>query len=287
MEINKIWNESNEITMSEHIDEHSVDLVLTSPPYNNSRDNRERSKTCKSSNRGQYKDSNGHDIGIGGYHKKYDVYRDALSTEEYCNWIVSIFNLFDKVLKKDGVVLWNISSQAENNECANWMSVFSIVKETNFTIADRIIWKKNNTLPVTSRNKLSKICEDIFVFARKDEFLTFYTNKEYKSTSKTGQNFYKPIRNWIEADNNDEICPYNKATFSTDLCYKLFKIYAPENGLVYDPFMGSGTTALAAKNYGLDYIGSEISPNQVEWAENRIKLGKGFVTNDKDKYGLF
>ena len=42
MELNKIWNESNEITMKEHIDEKSIDVILTSPPYNNSRDNDDR-----------------------------------------------------------------------------------------------------------------------------------------------------------------------------------------------------------------------------------------------------
>ena len=42
MELNKIWNESNEVTMKEHIDMNSVDLILTSPPYNNCRDNAEK-----------------------------------------------------------------------------------------------------------------------------------------------------------------------------------------------------------------------------------------------------
>ena len=41
--------------------------------------------------------------------------------------------------------------------------------------------------------------------------------------------------------------------------------------LVYDPFMGSGTTAVACKKLGLRYIGSEISQNQVDWALKRIE----------------
>ena len=66
----------------------------------------------------------------------------------------------------------------------------------------------------------------------------------------------------------------NKATYSTELCNKLLKIYAPEKGLIYDPFMGTGTTAAAAKELGLDYIGSEISPKQTEFANNRLKNTK-------------
>lgn len=263
MELNKIWCESNEITMKEHIDKKSIDVILTSPPYNNSR----------------LRNDEDTEKGIG-YHKKYDVYQDVKSTQEYCDWIVSIFNQFDKILKNNGVVLWNTSYQAENNECAVWLSISDIIRKTNFCVVDHIIWKKKSTIPITQKNKLSKICEDVFVFARKDEWLDFNANKEYLKDSKTGQHYYKPIYNIIEAQNNDEKCPFNSATFSTDFVKKLLKIYATKNAIVYDCFMGSGTTALACKQMGLNYIGSEISPNQVEWAENRVKNGKGARTVD-------
>jgi DNA modification methylase len=55
------------------------------------------------------------------------------------------------------------------------------------------------------------------------------------------------------------------------LVKKLLEIYAPKNAVVYDPFMGSGTTAVACKEMGLHWIGSEISKNQCEWADKRLK----------------
>jgi DNA modification methylase len=278
MELNKIWNESNDVTMKEHIDEKSIDVILTSPPYNNSRNRDDEIE-------GSY-DPNDKNC-IGGYHKRYDIYEDMRTTEEYCDWIVSIFNLFDKILKNNGTVLWNTSYQAENNECAVWLSIADIIRKTNFCVVDHMIWKKKTTLPITQKNKLSKLCEDVFIFARKDEWLDFNTNKIYLKSSDTGQKYYAPIYNIIEAKNNDELCPYNKATFSTDFVKKLLKIYAPKNGVVYDPFMGSGTTALACKQMGLSYIGSELSPNQCEWAENRIKNGKGARTQDLNKEDIF
>lgn len=64
-------------------------------------------------------------------------------------------------------------------------------------------------------------------------------------------------------------------------------MYAPKNGVVYDPFMGSGTTALACKMMKLNYVGSELSSNQVEWANNRIKFGKGARTEDLNKKTIF
>ena len=278
MELNKIWNESNEITMKEHIDEKSIDVVLTSPPYNNSR-NRDDETECS------YDPTD--KSCIGGYHKRYDVYLDMLTTEEYCDWIVSIFNQFDKILKTNGTILWNTSYQAENNECAVWLSIADVIRKTNFCVVDHMIWKKKSTLPITQKNKLSKICEDVFIFARKDEWLDFNANKKYLKSSETGQKYYAPIYNIVEAENNDELCPYNKATFSTDFVKKLLRIYAPENAVVYDPFMGSGTTALACKQMGLCYVGSELSENQCEWAENRIKNGKGARNQDLDKDDIF
>lgn len=54
------------------------------------------------------------------------------------------------------------------------------------------------------------------------------------------------------------------------LCRQLLGIYCPSDGVVYDPFMGSGTTAAACKGLGIKYIGSELSKKQCEWAENRL-----------------
>lgn len=62
----------------------------------------------------------------------------------------------------------------------------------------------------------------------------------------------------------------NKATYSSELCEKLLSIYAKERMTVYDPFIGTGTTAVAAKKLGMKYIGSEISPKQCSYAESRI-----------------
>ena len=102
-------------------------------------------------------------------------------------------------------------------------------------------------------------------------FIPFTAINELRVIGETGQPNYENIFNVVEAKNNDEVCPYNRATYSIELCEKLFRIYAPKDAVVYDPFMGSGTTAIACKKMGFDFIGSEISENQCEWAKNRIK----------------
>ena len=137
--------------------------------------------------------------------------------------MVDIFNKIDNILSENGVVLWNISYGSDasvNTESIGlmWLSIADIIRNTNFTVADRIIWKKNNALPNNvSKNKLTRICEDIFVFVRKNEYKTFNANKKVSSISKTGQKYYENIFNFIEAKNNDGSCKLNKATFSSDL----------------------------------------------------------------------
>ena len=107
----------------------------------------------------------------------------------------------------------------------------------------------------------------------------FYMNKKIVSQRKTGQNMYENIFNFVEAKNNDGTCPYNKATYSSELCEKLLKLYAPPKGIVYDPFMGSGTTAVACKRMGLKCYGSEISENQVTFAVDRLKREFGDIAD--------
>jgi DNA modification methylase len=72
------------------------------------------------------------------------------------------------------------------------------------------------------------------------------------------------------ARNNDGSNPYNKATYSTELCDKLLGIYAKEGSIVYDPFMGTGTTAMSCLKRDLNYIGSELSSNQIEYFNERL-----------------
>lgn len=78
--------------------------------------------------------------------------------------------------------------------------------------------------------------------------------------------------NYIEASNNDGVNPLNKATFSTELIRKLLDMYiCDSDSIVYDCFMGTGTTAYACKSKKLDYVGSEISEAQVEYANQRLQ----------------
>jgi len=256
MDLNKIYCEDCAVTMRDRIDDNSVDIILTSPPYNTARTN------CDFFN----------DTKKGRYTARYVSFDDMKSPEEYSKWTIGVFNEFDRILKKDGVVLYNMSYGKYTHESFHLL-IADIIRNTNFTVADVIVWKKNTAVPNTaSPNKLTRICEFVYVFVRKDEYETFKANKNVVSLSKnTGQKNYENVYNYVEAKNNDGPCPIHKAIYSTELCEKLLRIYGKEGCLVYDPFIGIGTTAFAAKKLNMPFIGSEIYEDYYKLAEEKLK----------------
>lgn len=250
----KFYNENCMETMDRMIkSNYQTDVILTSPPYNTGR----TAQTQAS---------------IDNHTTRYDVYIDSMTDDEYSNWTCELFNHFDKILKPNGVVLYNISC---GNEAPNtmWLTMADIIRNTPFMVADCIIWKKKSALPNNvSHNKLTRITEFVFVIVRKTEYKTFNGNKKVKSVSRTGQKFYENVFNFIEAANNDGSNKLNKATYSTELCEKLLSIYATQDMHCYDPFMGTGTTAIACEKLGMQYcFGSELSAAQCEFSRNRLK----------------
>lgn len=253
MEINRIYNgDCLDVMQQMSNDGMLVDIILTSPPYNTARDL--KSERARANHEG-----------------RYDEYSESKTNEEYDMFTVDLFNHFDNILKKDGVVLYNINYGTENPTQMR-TCIADVCRKTEFTIADTIVWKKNSAIPNNrSSNKLTRICEFVFVLCRKREYMTFLSNKPELSKTTKGQSNFANVFNFIEADNNDGSNPLNKATFSTEFVCKLLDMYAKPNSLVYDPFMGTGTTAIGCIEYGHCFIGSELSPAQCEYAENRIE----------------
>lgn len=225
-----------------------VNKIVTSPPYNIIRAN--------STDRG------------------YDLYKDGMSNEEYIEWTLNIFKRFDKILEKDGCIIYNMSYGGENTVCMN-LTIAEILKKTNFTLADIVIWKKKKASPNNvSHNKLTRICEFIYIFVRNEEFKTFKTNKKVVSIRKTGQKSYENKFNFIEAKNNDGSTELNRTTYSTDLMHKIFDFYVLENDIILDPFGGTGTTATASYERGNECYSIELSEKQIEFSLNRLQKTK-------------
>jgi DNA modification methylase len=225
-----------------------IDGVVTSPPYNMTK------------RKGGWADK--------GY--RYDVYRDDKSYEEYLKWTIKVFNLYDKILKENGVILYNFSYSVENPSFP-YILISEIIQKTSFNIADTIIWKKNNSMPFpSSPNRLQRIWEFIFVIVRKNEIKTFKTNKQISKISKKGQKYYKPVDNIVFAKNNDGKNELNQAIFSIELVDQLINTYFKKGDTILDNFGGIGTTIVSCKKNGMNSIYIELSEEQTKYTEKRI-----------------
>ena len=247
----------------------SVDMVLTSPPYN----------TCRTSvitDHMPEKDK---------YINRYDVHVESRTSEEYCEWTKGLFHEFARLLKKDSVVLYNYGMGNDSHmdrSADDWLlTMRSVVEDTEFTCADMLFWKKRCALPENmSPNHATRIVEPVMVFVRKSDRLTFRANKPVISVRKNGngeQRMYRPFYNLVEAANNDGANPYNKATFSTEFCERLMDCYLPDDHgsdyTVMDPFSGTGTTGMACLKRGVKYVGMELSENQCAYSKERFDGG--------------
>lgn len=151
IEVNQIYNEHCFETMNA-MKKNSIDIIITSPFYNTNakaKGNQTLRNCCESAKRTNS--------------VRYDEFVDVMSNDEYCQFTKELFDYFDKVLVENGAVCYNISYGSENTE-GMFRAINEIITNTNFTIADVISWKKKNAIPNnTSSNKLTRICEFVFV----------------------------------------------------------------------------------------------------------------------------
>lgn len=225
-----------------------IDKIITSPPYNIIRPN--------STDRG------------------YDLYKDGMTNDEYINWTIDIFNLYDKILKQNGCIIYNMSYGTENTEAMS-LTIAEILKKTNFTLADIIVWNKYNATPNNvSSNKMTRICEFVYIFCRRNEFYTFTSNKKiigYRED--TQQPIYENVFNYFKAQNNDESTELNKATYSTEFVLNIIDRYVKKDDIVLDNFSGTGTTIKACLQRNINCIGIELSEKQCKYTIDRLKKG--------------
>lgn len=128
----KIFNEDCMKTMGK-MESGQIDVILTSPFYNtNKKAGKNRTLQNTKVKEGQYD------------YVRYDMHIDNMTDNQYAEYTVGLFNEFNRVLGMNGCVLYNLSYGAENTECM-FKAINAIITETNFTVADVIVWKKKNS----------------------------------------------------------------------------------------------------------------------------------------------
>ena len=228
----------------EEIDDNSINLILTSPPY------------LASIRKDNHK-----------YPGASDQIKDNQTIKDYLDWMIEIFIQYERILKKNGVLAFNFSYTTFNPSLP-YDLINEVFKHTGFRIYDTIAWKKKSAMPVSGHpNRVTRIVEMVYIFAKNP---TFTANKSIASISKTGQKYFNNYYNFLEAKNNDGKVDGHEATFSTEFAKFFIDLYSKEGDIVLDNFSGTGTTACTAHRMNRRYIGIDLVEKYCEYARNRI-----------------
>lgn len=236
--INKIICSSSEFMME--IPDNSVDLMITSPPYNVS--------------------------------KEYD---DDLSLDEYLELLQKVFLETYRVLVNGGRACVNVANVGRKPYIPLSDYLSRIMIDIGFNMRGEIIWNKaSSASPSTawgswksaSNPILRDIHEYILVFSKGD----YKKNKRNKENTISRDDFIEWTKSiWtMKAESAKRIG--HPAPFPEELPYRLIQLYSYKGDIILDPFMGSGTTALASLKSGRNFIGYEVKEEYVRLAYDRL-----------------
>ena len=164
-----------------------------------------------------------------------DGYSDKLPSSKYIDFASSILEICFAVT--DGFIFWNVSYNANSR----FEYIQQITNRLPYLV-EQICWKKSSTIPF--KGSLMRDWEPIYLFS---------TNKQSIAVKEVVSNFWQVSNTGAQAENH-------KACFPVELPVKGISIVAKNTGIVFDPFGGSGTTAIACEKTDRDARLMELDP---------------------------
>jgi site-specific DNA-methyltransferase (adenine-specific) len=147
-----------------------------------------------------------------------------------------------------------------------WRVAFALQADGWYLRQD-IIWNKPNPMPESVEDRCTKAHEYIFLLSKKSHY--HYDHEAVKETTVGGSE--KKNKRSVWTVNSKGYKGAHFAVYPEDLILPCVLAGCPKDGTVFDPFTGSGTTAVVALKNGRNYIGTELNPEYVKIAEDRIK----------------
>lgn len=222
------------LTIMKSMPSESVDLVVTSPPYN-----------LKNSTGNGMKDGRGGKWSNASLINGYSHHDDCMPHEEYAAWQRDCLTEMFRLIKNDGAIFYNHKWRVQAGLLQDRQDIVS-----SFPVRQIIIWRRkgginfNKGYFLPTYEVIYLICKPDFVLAK-------------------GANSHGDIWEFTQEMKNEHPAPFPVALIERI-------ISSTDANLILDPFMGSGTTAIAAKKLKRDFIGIEISPEYINLAKNRL-----------------
>jgi len=244
-----------------------IDLIVTSPPYADS-----RKKT------------------YGGIHP-----------DHFVEWFLPKSAEFLRVLKTSGTFILNIKEKAVNGERHSYViDLILAMRKQGWLWTEEFIWHKKNCYPGKWPNRFRDAWERCIQFNKTKNFIMYqeevmlpvgeWSKTRLRNLSETDQRrdnskvesgFGKNVSNWL---GREKVYPTNvlylatecsnrnhSAAFPLELPKWFIRLFTKEDDLVLDPFVGSGTTALVAKELERNYIGIDTEQKHCEMAKEHLK----------------
>lgn len=246
--------------------DNSVDLIFTSPPYADQR---------KST--------------YGG-----------VPPDEYVAWFLPKAAQFLRVLKPTGTFILNIKERVVDGERHTYViELILAMRRQGWLWTEEFIWHKKNSYPGKWPNRFRDNWERLIQFNKTKKFHMYQEavmvpvggwarerlanlseTDRRRDESRVGSGFGKNVSNWL---GRNLVYPTNvihmatecanrnhSAAFPVELPKWFIKLFTQPGDLVLDPFIGSGTTAVAALQLGRRYCGIDLDPHYVEMARRRV-----------------
>ncbi len=244
--------------MREYLPDNSVDVIVTSPPYN---------------------------IGV-----KYNSHKDNMPFDKYLDWMEEVAKECFRVLKEDGSFFFNIGDKPSDE-----LRSLKVAERINkiFRLQNTIHWIKSIAVPeedvnighykpVNSKRYLNNCHEFIFHFTKKGDVKLdkLSIGVPYQDKSNIGR--WDSAKEDIRDRGDIWFIPYETVTgkkmhpamFPVKLPEMCIKLHGLNKGklVVLDPFLGSGSTAIASKRLGCYYIGFEIDEEYCNIAKEILSV---------------
>ena len=208
-----------------------ADMAFTSPPYN-AGDSKTGAYAGGSAKRSDHK-------------KMYLDDFDNMDSAEYLSFIFKIIKNAASSLKEQAAMLWNVAYNAKSRREYGQI-LFS--EENPLPVQESIVWDKGVGMNVSANHIYSRSCEFVFLLSK---------TQDYKSNQKGGV-YWNVWR--ISPRDGDNMQNGHGASYPVKLPAKGIEQHSNKDDLVFDPFLGSGTTLIAAEQLGRRCYGLEISP---------------------------
>ncbi len=219
--------------------EESIDIILTSPPYN--------------------------------FDMPYSTYKDDI--KDYRSWTHEWISEACRILKNTGRFIINIQPlYSERKPYHHW--IYTSMEQNKMVWYGERIWNKNTingyrgaagSMGIPSKIYLWYSTEYVQIFSKGDCYRP--TQKDHSLISMTEQTAWAKDHIWNIAPARQKNHP---AQMPSQLVERLLKLFARKGDVVFDPFAGAGTTLLTAKDLGLQSIGCEIDPDYCQFIHQRM-----------------